>query len=467
MLSSLLIINCLLLALFARHWTRYWRADLTHPLVWLVLGYLLLFPLRALYIFHFGSGICETVLGQPASEFDLAISLAVATFGMSIAVSTTFWATNECRRGRTPVIVRVPCVSPALMICLFIAGELLRAGIVVGYSSGFGSYLTANKDELLRSASGITFVTILQNALINIPIVFGIIGAKTRRASIVIMTGLMLEAAAAIISGSRFGISSVLLITSLALYCRKPPSLRRSLSFVRVMSLIGLVTVAGFVPLSMLRFAGVEGFRGGRVGQSDQSLFEQYVEPVMNRIGGIDSIVIVVNKVPTMYQHTHFISELKSIAYAPIPRAIWPEKPTISFGKVFAEDFMGGYYASGVSGAATLWGHGYIAFGLLGVAIAGVAVACYCAVMLRSLENFPFQRLLLVALAPYLLGLLEQDLVSLFTFHAATLGFYFVILRIVILVSPYRALSRFRSAIKEDNRADVASAPVVLRKNGV
>lgn len=49
-----------------------------------------------------------------------------------------------------------------------------------------------------------------------------------------------------------------------------------------------------------------------------------------------------------------------------IPRALWPDKPSMSLGRYFATEYLGWSEASRSEIGVTIWGEGYMNFGLLG-----------------------------------------------------------------------------------------------------
>ncbi|MEJ7137273.1 hypothetical protein [Amphibiibacter pelophylacis] len=52
-----------------------------------------------------------------------------------------------------------------------------------------------------------------------------------------------------------------------------------------------------------------------------------------------------------------------------IPRFLWENKPTVSIGAWYGENVLGWTYQTRSEGAITIWGDGYLNFGLVGVAV--------------------------------------------------------------------------------------------------
>lgn len=108
----------------------------------------------------------------------------------------------------------------------------------------------------------------------------------------------------------------------------------------------------------------------------------------MSRFYGIDSLTLIVRDTPKVmdFQHGKTIAPL-FVAW--VPRQLWEDKPTISFGKVFAEKYMGQHFAgTGTSASPTVLGEAYLNWHLPGLLL----VAFLSGVILRVVYAWLIQR---------------------------------------------------------------------------
>ena len=92
----------------------------------------------------------------------------------------------------------------------------------------------------------------------------------------------------------------------------------------------------------------------------------------MSRFYGIDSLAIIIRDTPTAMDFQHGKTVLP-LFVAWVPRQIWEDKPTISFGKMFAEIYLGEFFAgTGTSASPTLLGEAYLNWHLPGLLLASL-----------------------------------------------------------------------------------------------
>jgi hypothetical protein len=109
-----------------------------------------------------------------------------------------------------------------------------------------------------------------------------------------------------------------------------------------------------------------------------------------------------------------------------IPRAFWPDKPTLSRGVWFSSTFRGLKEDTTSYSAMTIFSEGYLFYGWTGTVLAMVIVGAVLAVVRRRLDN-PRLVLVYLALLPtiiqiepefssYLITLVQRSLVFLIVF---------------------------------------------------
>lgn len=400
-----------------------YSADLKHPLIWICVGYLFLFPLRGIVVASDGSRVCEAALGKSPSLGNIGIALWLSVAGMAVLYGAVRFFERSRRRRSRESRSRTR-IEPSILMAMYALGQALRIAIVYLQAGGIGAYLASNKDELMRGTSGLTLVAIVQAGLVAVPLLAAIRRAASRKTYVAVAVAVAVELFVAAISGSRFGFASVLLMVAIATYSRRPGSVARTVQYAKWIAITGALTAIAFVPLSTIRFEGVRGLGDIESSVSGRTFMERYITPVMERASGLDSVIIVVAKCPAVYPYTLFIDESKTIVAAPIPRAVWPNKPTISFGKTFSEKMLGGYYADDVSAAATLWGHGYMICNVPGIVFAAIVLGALVGIATRLYCIGGEYIVLAAAFTPMFLVVMESDMVSLFTSVFATVVVY-------------------------------------------
>jgi len=185
----------------------------------------------------------------------------------------------------------------------------------------------------MRLASGDMYFQIL-SGMSSIAIFLVFISARLKKKQSLRLLFLLLlvpELGFRFISGSRAQIGFLLLELLIAYYMT---SSRRHIESIKLASWsIGILVllVLLFPMLSAIRFYGNEGISQAINLYSDlPTLFKV----VGDRFHGLDSLALIINKVPNDVSYT-FGSELGLLAVSWIPRTIWPDKPTISLGKFF------------------------------------------------------------------------------------------------------------------------------------
>jgi hypothetical protein len=427
--------SLLVVAIAIRYVMRRRSWDLKHPLLWICIGYIFLFPVRAVFVALTGSRVCETALGRSPSVDDIAVALWLSEAGMIVLYGAVRFFERKQYPGATVKKVRHG-IAPWILAAMYSIGQAMRLGIVYLQSGSVSAYLQSNKDELMRSSSGLTLLAIVQSGLVLIPLLIAIRRSVSRNASVIVSLGVAIELIVAGVSGSRFGFASLLLMVAVAAYSRESATKTRTIQFSKWIGITAALTSIAFVPLSAVRFGGIRGLAEIEDSVAGRTFAERYIEPVMERVAGLDSLIIVVAKCPSVYPYTYFIEESRIIVAAPIPRAFWPNKPTISFGKIFSDKMLGGYYAEDVSAAATLWGHGYMIGSIPGIIFSAVLLGILVGACTRAYERGGDYGALASAFVPMFLVVIESDVVSILTSLLATVTIYFGVIWIGSMFKP-------------------------------
>ena len=112
------------------------------------------------------------------------------------------------------------------------------------------------------------------------------------------------------------------------------------------------------------------------------------IEEVFNRFAGLDSLIAVVEKVPSVYPFQHGRTFVLFL-WAFVPRAIWPGKPNVSLGREFALLFLGWSPHSRGEAAITNLGELYWNWGLPGIIFGMALVGLLTRLLYNTLVEKP------------------------------------------------------------------------------
>lgn len=396
--------------------------NLAEPGVWFAVYYFTHFGIRGIYDLKLGSPILG--LGPGASDLaSLNAALVVSIVGILM-----FWLGYHLRFGK--VVARsLPVLPPrwgrgralqTALLCLGL-GWGFRIFLIFYQAGGLVAWLKADKYILFAQAEGTMYFAILSELATIGALILFILGKVRRQFGYWFLFSLLLipEVMWRFLSGSRAQFIFFLISLLIASYLISDRSHRVSMRYAK--------WAIGLVALLVLLFPLFSVLRAGivRPNETLRRTYEFWRAPdqlfalIGARQVGLDSLALLIERVPEERPYT-FVSELALVAFAWIPRKIWPDKPIISLGKVFYQEFYPPIYHEGTSVAITLPGQFYWDFGYAGV-VAGMFVV---GVLWRVFFEYfikPKQNLSNVLVASFVFPcffiLAEQTLVELFTSH--------------------------------------------------
>ncbi len=348
------------------------KIDLAYVPLWFVASYILHFGLGPISTVIFGSQFLR--IGAEEGRF-WPINLAL---GLALLGILCFWAGFDSRAGVNlqrrfrplPAFWSRERILPIALGCIG-AGYLARLVFIYATAGGVGEWLAQNKDQIMREAEGITYLSAFTN-LAPIGLLVLLIAARlTRSVRIWWMFWLLLpgELGFRLISGSRSALAFLVIQTMIAIYMtgeRGPRQTRR-----------WGISALSILPLFLVLYPVTTALRVG--GLSDPlKLFREspeFMRPelwaysISTRFHGVESVALIADKVPR--DQPHDLGEhLALVGVAWVPRAVWPEKPGISLGKWFRDEMVPHeMYAEGSAVAITIPGELYMSFGAAGVAV--------------------------------------------------------------------------------------------------
>ena len=414
--------------------------DLAEPGVWFAIFYFVHFGVRAIYDLIFGSPI----LGLEPGAKD--VGLLNTALGVSIIGLLAFWIGYHRRLGKViahalPTLPRTWNINIALFVALvcFIFGWSLRIFSIIQVG-GWGAWLEANKYEILAQAEGTMYINILANlAKVGLFIVF--ILARLRRHLnywFLFTIFLIPELIYWLFSGSRAQFIFVLLGLLICVYMTSKKGHQVSIKLSKWVVILVILLIVLFPFFSTLRGGGAN-FKFLLTQSS--AFWEQPLllfELIMSRQHGLDSLGTLIEQISKGEPFT-WGSEYLLILVSWIPRAIWPDKPVISLGKIFYEKFYPPIFHEGTAVAVTLPGQFYWDFGIVGVVIGMFLIGVIWQILFRYLvyPSDNLSNILIVSIMfPTFFITVEQCVVSLLTMHL----FQFLVLVFVVLALKSKTL---------------------------
>jgi hypothetical protein len=263
---------------------------------------------------------------------------------------------------------------------LGIAVGLVSYFALIQYLGGFSHYLSSKEEALTSGGQGYLGLGILV-----IPVLFMVTLTRvlTTGRGRFICFGIVLPLALLIgfFSGSKGAFLEPFLMLLVALhYLRKRVRMRYFLIF-------GVFVIAVFPFFNSYRQLHDVSQLPDTLQSSTRFDMESLVRGTMSRFYGIDALTYSVRDTPGVMDFQLGRTVLP-VTFVLVPRQVWPDKPTVSFGKVFAETyFVEFFHGTGIAAAPTSLGEGYINFHLPGM----LFVALWCGFVLRTMYEYFIQ----------------------------------------------------------------------------
>ena len=147
---------------------------------------------------------------------------------------------------------------------------------------------------------------------------------------------------------------------------------------------------------------------------ADDAAVEFVIRHGMSRFYGIDSLAIIIRDTPEAMDF-QLGRTIYPLFVAWIPRQIWEDKPIISFGKIFAENYLGASFSgTGISGSPTLLGEAYLNWHVAGMLL----VTFLAGAVVRTLYVW----LIIENFSPLSVFVYSQIFLYLFTFWEASIA---------------------------------------------
>ncbi|MCL0030151.1 oligosaccharide repeat unit polymerase [Thermodesulfovibrionales bacterium] len=445
-----LLVGLLSLVVFGPIWYRIHKRSLDwiEPGIWFALFYFAHFGVRAIYNLMFGSPIIGLSLG--AGDLGLLnVALGVSIIGLLV-----FWLGYRVHFGKIvgnslPVLPRKWNITSALVVALlcilFGWGLRIFLALQVGGEGGVAAWLAADKFVVFAQAEGTMYLNIFANlAKVGLFIIF-ILARMYKYPIYWFLFAFLLvpELVFNFIGGSRAQFIFLLLGLVVILYMTSGRGYKASMRYGRWAAILIIALIVLFPIFSALR----GGITTPQAVLSHATLFwadpTRLFEVVWARQHGLDSLAVVIEHVPEIEPFA-LSQQLFLPLIAWVPREFWPEKPTISLGKIFYEKFFPPIFHEGTAVAVTLPGQFYWALGLAGVIMGMFFIGVLWQVLFKYLvqpTNNLSNILVVSMIFPMFFVIVEQTTVALLTMHL----FQFLLIVLITLTIRGKSVKKWRS----------------------
>ncbi|MHB8950010.1 MAG: oligosaccharide repeat unit polymerase [Rhodoferax sp.] len=348
------------------------KADLFEPVGWASAYFLLLFVLRPLYDVTLGSEFLgEAPFDQATGDaFNLGLIYALLSFCVFMVGYYSNLGVLFARVfPRLPVEWnggRIKIAWPLILGFGFISYVLL-----VNFFGGWTYYIEHKQETLTAPGQG---YFLLSTSMILIAFAMKLTCSleSPKRGYAVLGLFFLILLLIGFFSGSKGLFLMPVMVVVVAVYYMK--------NGIRFRHLLYLLAFILFLFPVFNTYRNYSADDQGQVVSDNKGGARFLIEHGMSRFYGIDSLTLVVRDTPMVMDY-QLGETILPLFVAWIPRQLWEDKPTISFGKIFAETYMGDFFSgTGTSASPTLLGEAYLNWHIPGMLL----VALFGGVIIRS-----------------------------------------------------------------------------------
>lgn len=338
--------------------------DIFELVYWSLAYFLLLFGIRSIHIFLYGSPFIgkfpfdsRTLSAFNFALFYILLSLIIFLIGyysnlglrLSNSVSSLYllpkiWNVNKAR---------------VLIVILSITGLLFHLYFI--RTLGGYKYYIFNKSETML-ATGDEYIKWGASLTNYAFFIAYIIWLKTRKLRFFYLILLPINFLLAFLSGSKGSFLSIILVMLVIYsYLKKKIKILHIIYFV-LFALIIIFPIFNAYRGNFEDFSELILYGQKRIGHALESE-ESFIYEIFHRFAGTDMLTIAVRDTPDV-EPFQFGKTVYLILVAPIPRKLWADKPIISVGRWFGMKYLNGFQGAA---AVTIIGDGYINFHIAGI----------------------------------------------------------------------------------------------------
>jgi len=395
------------------HLLRNPKGDLFEPIYWASAYFLFIFGIRSIYALHFATPF----LGAPPFSSETLKAWIVALL-LVIVSFVTFLIGYYSKLGVAiakvfpPLPQRWSLTKVRLLIPILLGISFLAFSKLVNIFGGWKIFLLMERQTILTAAGTsylVHFVRLTSYALF-VAYIAALIYGKLRFAVIFLLSLVL-------VMGITFGSKALVFSPLLSLLIIRH-YLKANLNL-RHLVILSILVVLSIPFFNIYRHSSNPGYilsKGMNVLLTDPNLL---MSQLMHRFHGMDSLIFIVRDTPDVMDF-QLGKTIVPLFVSWIPRAIWPGKPIISFGKIFGETYYAHWFAgTGTAPSPTIIGEAYLNFHICGVLWIGLISG----VMLRTFYHYLIKRsygpsgvFVFAVTSQFLLGgFWEADIVGLIT----------------------------------------------------
>lgn len=358
------------------------KKDIFNPIYASSAFFFLIFVVRSIHLLYYGSEFIsktyftsETLVAWNTSLIYVVLSFVMFMMGYHSKLGPLI-ARKIPRINPDWSYIKVKLILPMLLVIYFASFLLL-----IQKFGGF-YYYVANKKETLTTAGteylnfGVSFLQIA--FIVGLIMVF-----KYSRMKIVTFGFLFpLVLANSILSGSK-GTFLTPFISMILLYHYFKKPIKKKYIVITACLIILIFPVFNVYRYSSTLTDVIE-----TLSDIDKIADFKFIEQhFISRFHGMDSMVYIVRDTPRVMDF-QLGKTIAPIFVAWIPRQLWPDKPIISFGKIFGETYYANFFAgTGTAPSATIIGEAYLNFHVAGVILISVLAGIWLRVFYDYLIN--------------------------------------------------------------------------------
>lgn len=335
------------------------------------------------YVMHFGIGPIQaiangsTFLGTfgkdmpvPAPFLEAQALLFLGLVAFWIGYQTRYGAAVAARFRPLPATWDSKKLIPISLVFI-VLGLGARAARFIATAGSLSAWFVGNKDDFLNNAAGAAYLASFE-AAISVGLIALFIGGRIYRSTacwVAFFSVGFVEFALRFIEGSRSALAFLILELIVAGYMLGNRGKREQRRLMTSAAFAVVLAAVMYPILTSLRFGGLS--NPGELFKSAPEVLtpKGMAYLLTERFHGTESLALIIDKVPRVHAYD-FGSHLGLIPLSILPRALWPEKPTISLGIWFGDELVPpGLFRPGASVAVTWPGEFYLSFGAVGVIV--------------------------------------------------------------------------------------------------
>lgn len=360
---------------------------------WFSFYMLLTYGLRALFDIGIGSPI---LAATPGIELPSAINVALTASVCGLLMFRLAYASPiGARFGQ--IIPRLPARWDGTRLvfasaALLGSGWMARAAYIFVAAGGPATWLQMDKFVFLGGVKGVSYLErIGEFALLGL---FALLAAArvTGRRWLWWLFGVALlpEIAYALFSGTRKQLLAIGLGIAVLTILTRPRGHRASVRAMRVFVLLALLGGIAYPVLTRMRAGDYRPIDLLNVFPNLVENPREAIRVFMSRQFSLDSLVLIMHGTAAGEPFTYG-KELGLVGAAWIPRAVWPDKPIISIGKILYDTMFPQIFQPGTAVAVGVCGHLYWALGwagiVFGMGLLGIAWRLFDTCLVRPRAN--------------------------------------------------------------------------------